>query len=195
MPDRSQGSGPPGRPSLLRTVVVLAVTTAAILGGVWVVNTQLLDDGVSEVTLTGDTSGPAPAVGEAAPVFTAVDVTGGTVDLAALRGRPVWLVFGATWCSNCRAEVADIEAVAAARGDGVTVVAVYVGESADTVADYAARLGLTYAQVADPATELGSAYKVMGIPSHVFIDAAGIIREVRVGGLSEAAAEGVLGSL
>jgi hypothetical protein len=49
--------------------------------------------------------------------------------------------------------------------------------------------------VADPATELGSAYKVMGIPSHVFIDAAGIIREVRVGGLSEAAAEGVLSSL
>jgi peroxiredoxin len=188
-------SEPAGRPSLLRTVLVLAATTAAILGGIWVVNTKLTDDGVSEVTLTGDTAGPAPAVGEAAPLFTAVDITGHTVDLAALQGEPVWLVFGATWCTNCRAETADIEAVASAFSGEVAVVGVYVGESADTVADYAARLGLTYTQVADPATELGSAYKVMGIPSHVFIDADGVIRDVRVGGLSEAAATGVVESL
>jgi peroxiredoxin len=167
--------------SRLGTVLVLALTTALILAGVWFVGG--FGSGTSEVELTG-TVGAAPKAGEAAPAFRAVDVNGAEVSLAGLAGRPVWLVFGATWCSNCRAETADVQAVQEALGGDVAIVAVYIGESQATVSDYAARLGLTYTQVADSATALGSAYSVMGVPAHFFLDSNGVISSITVGAIT-----------
>lgn len=185
------------RDSRLGTVLVLAVTTVAILVGVWLVQGGWKDaDGAtSAVDLTGDVAAAAPAVGAVAPDFAATATDGAAIRLSALQGKPVWLVFGATWCSNCRAEAADIEAVHQAFGDQVTVVTVYVGEAAATVTDYAARLGLTSAQIADESTALGSLYRVLGIPTHYFIAADGTVAAIRVGGLSQQAATDELNDL
>jgi peroxiredoxin len=178
---------PAHRPSRGRQALVLAVTTGLILAGIWLVKGGQGEGGVSAVELTGDVAAAAPAIGEAAPDFAATDVAGTPVRLSDLRGQKVWLVFGATWCSNCRAETADIEAVHEAAGD-VAVVAIYVGESSDTVTAYADRLALTYAQVADPSTDLGSLYRVLGLPTHYFIAPDGTVADIAIGGLSQQAA-------
>lgn len=61
---------------------------------------------------------------------------------------------------------------------------IYLSDSEGTVADYAERLNLTFPQVADPGSELGALYRVMGVPTHYFIDAAGDVVRIDVGTLS-----------
>lgn len=112
-----------------------------------------------------------------------------------LRGRPVWLIFAATWCTGCRTEMPDVRDAVTAYGDDVQVVVVYVGESASAVRSYSDRVGNRggdhggssgsgLAEVADQNQEISAAYGVMGVPSHFFIDGDGVVREVHVGLLS-----------
>jgi peroxiredoxin len=177
-------------------VLVIALTTVLVAGGVYLAQGRErggggaagASSGVSRVEITGGGTGPVPEVGEPAPGFAQVDTEGREVALDDLRGKPVWLVFGATWCGNCRAEMPDVAAVAAQLTDRAQVVAVYVGESADTVADYAERLGLDFPQIADAQTEIGGNYRVMGIPMHFFLDADGVITSIDVGPLSQSQA-------
>ncbi|MCL1897247.1 MAG: TlpA family protein disulfide reductase [Micrococcales bacterium] len=178
----------------LGTVVVLAVTTGLILGGLWFVRGRG-DDSFSQVTLTGDTSGAAPVVGQKAATFATTDMDGEAVDLADLLGQPVWLIFGATWCPTCRAESADIEAVHQTLGDKAQILAIYVDNDSETVRDYADRLGLTFRQVPDPNTSLGSLYRIMGVPMHFFIAPDGTIDQIKIGALSKQAALDTLTAL
>lgn len=64
------------------------------------------------------------------------------------------------------------------------VLGVYLSEPAEQARDFAGRLGLTYPQVADPQTKIASAYRVMGVPTHVFVDAEGVVRAIHVGVLT-----------
>ena len=175
------------RGSRFGSVIVLGITTLAVLLGVWLVmRPDASEDAaaaVSQVEVQGVAS--APRVGEVAPGFVATALDGSEVSLDALRGRPVWLVFVATWCSGCRAEMPDVQAAHEAGGpQGVQVVAVYVGEGPSVVGGYVDRLGLTFTQVPDPQTKLAAAYGVMGVPAHFFIDASGVVRHTWVGVLS-----------
>src|SRR5947208_2331544 len=55
---------------------------------------------------TGKGSSEKPRVGMPAPDFQLDDVnTGLPVSLSALRGRPVWINFWATWCPACEVEL------------------------------------------------------------------------------------------
>ncbi|MCL2455624.1 MAG: TlpA family protein disulfide reductase [Micrococcales bacterium] len=183
----------PRRPDVrVKEVVVIAVTTLVIVAGVFVVN-ALRDDGaraspsgsavpgVSQVEVTGSPVGAPPKVGAVAPDFTTFSTQGEVVILSEMRGTPVWLVFGATWCPNCRAEAPEVQAVQERYGDQVRIVGVYVGESLTTVDAYAERVGLTYVQVADRYTDIASAYRVMGLPTHVFVNPDGTVADITVG--------------
>ena len=64
------------------------------------------------------------------------------------------------------------------------VLAIFIREDTATVKDYGDRIGLTFPKVADPDTRIASAYRVFGIPAHFFIDASGILREIKTGGQS-----------
>jgi cytochrome c biogenesis protein CcmG, thiol:disulfide interchange protein DsbE len=126
-----------------------------------------------------------PAVGRTAPPLVARTISGETVDLRNLRGRPVWVTFGASWCPPCRAEAPDIaDLIAEHAGDRLAVVSIYLGEDADTVTGFTDRLGLDYPSVADPDRVLGALYGVRGLPSHFFIAPDGTISSVRISSLS-----------
>jgi thiol-disulfide isomerase/thioredoxin len=45
-------------------------------------------------------SGSAFRVGQPAPPLVVPQVGGGTIDLASLKGKPVWINFMATWCPS-----------------------------------------------------------------------------------------------
>ncbi len=47
--------------------------------------------------------------GTPAPDFTLTDINGHDVSLRDFRGRQVVLVFWASWCPDCRAEVPDLK--------------------------------------------------------------------------------------
>ena len=181
----------------VRNIVVIVVTTAVILAGLWLVKGGWHSGGSATPSATASVAPDqgAPAVGQPAPDFTATTVDGTAVTLSQLVGEPVWLMFGATWCADCRVEAPDVEAVAEEYAGRVQVVAVYVGETTSTVQPYAQRLGLTMPAVPDPDNALGDEYGVIGIPAHYFIDSAGVIKNIHVGAITQPSARSQLEAL
>lgn len=174
------------RESRLGTVLVLVVTAVVVSAGAYLVDRPSeAAPGTTAVALTGSGDGAPPKIGSPAQDFTATTVDGNQVSLSSYKGQAVWLTFGATWCAACVAEAPDVEAASKKfTPRGVVVLAIYISEDAATVKDYRDRVGLTYPHVADPDTRIASAYRVNGIPAHYFIDAAGVLRAMRTGGLS-----------
>lgn len=112
-------------------------------------------------------------------------IEGKEVSLSDFQGQPVWLTFGASWCAACKAESYDIQSTYAAhQAEGAVVLAVFISEDDATVRDYAARVGLTFPAIADPNTDIASAYRVLGVPAHFFIDSQGVVRSMSTGTLS-----------
>ncbi len=168
----------------LATLAVIVVTAVVIAIVAFLIDQPAAGSGITNVTLTGDTSGAPPKVGEVPPDFQATTVDGKTVRLSDLRGQPVWLTFGASWCGDCRAEAPDLQAAYAKyKGAGLVVLGVFIEEDASAVREYAGRVGFTFQMTADPQTAIASRYHILGIPTHYFIGRDGTIREVRLGGL------------
>src|SRR5665647_2652833 len=63
-----------------------------------------LPSGTTAVELSGPGGGAAPKIGSPAQDFTGTTVDGKEVSLSSLKGHPVWLTFGASWCAACVAE-------------------------------------------------------------------------------------------
>ncbi|MCL2470324.1 MAG: TlpA family protein disulfide reductase [Propionibacteriaceae bacterium] len=186
--------------SSIRNVLVIAVTTVVILAVVVLVqqpwkSSESDPSSITTVDVGSNSDHPAPAVGVEATDFTATTVTGDTVTLSELRGKPVWLVFGATWCTNCRSEAPDVQAVADAYAGKITVVTIYVGEASSTVKGYVDRLKLSGPQIADTSNAISSAYDILGIPAHFFIDSNGVIQQIAVGSLTKQSASDIVARL
>ena len=182
----------------LRTAVVMAIVAAGIVTTAVLVD-QPSDTEVTAVALSGDVSGPPPAVGALAPDFSVRTTEGETLTLSELRGRPVWLTFGASWCVDCRVEAPDLQTTYERyRDDGLVVLQVSVGEEDTAIREYAERVGQTFTFAADPQTTIASRYRVLGIPTHLFLDRDGTVHEIRIGGMPldqmTAAVEAILGS-
>jgi peroxiredoxin len=171
-------------PGRIATLAVLLVTGALVLGAAYLTNRGSGDAGLTAVNLTGTPNGPAPIIGQPAPNISATQADGSAIKLSDLKGSIVWLSFGASWCQPCRAENADVQATYEAfKAKGVVVVQVFMDEDAAAVTDYAGRVGLTYTKVPDPLGRLSTDYRILGIPTHFFIDRDGILRDIKVGTL------------
>lgn len=105
--------------------------------------------------------------------------------LADLRGRPVWLSFFATWCPPCQEEVPVLrDAWERYAPDGLHMVAVSVQETTPAdVQAWAETYDLGYPIGFDATSAVFRTYRGFGLPTHVFIDAQGIIQHVRYGPL------------
>lgn len=188
----------PGLASRGRLVngAIIALTGAVILSVAYLANRPADATGLTAVQLVGTPTGPAPIVGQTAPDFTAATVDGKPIRLSDLKGSPVWVSFGASWCQPCRAENPDIEAAYEAfKAKGVVVIQIYMTEDTSTVADYTTRVGLTYQRIPDPDSRLATEYRILGIPSHFFIGRDGVLRELKVGTLDRDSMNAILAEL
>jgi peroxiredoxin len=122
------------------------------------------------------------------------DLDGQPMRLADLRGRPVWLTFFATWCPPCQQETPVLrEAYEAHRDDGLELIAVSVQETTpDDVRAYAETYGLEFPIGFDATSAIFRTYQAYGLPTHLFIDRDGIIRDVWRGPLTTPQAEALL---
>ena len=174
------------RRNAFATLAILAITGATILAAAYISNPRLgesADGNFTPVSIDGVPVGAAPAVDSPTPDFIALLTDGSELRLSDLRGKPVWLTFGASWCQPCRAENPDIAATYAANLGKIAVVQVYMQEDAAAVKDYTERVGISYLTVPDPSQALSAQYRILGIPSHFFIDANGVLRQIKVGSL------------
>jgi peroxiredoxin len=173
-------------PGALRNIVATILVGVAIAGLVYFFNRPGTANSQS-VTLTAAAQGAAPRVGQPAPDFALEMLDGTTVRLSDFKGRPVWVNFWASWCPPCRAENPDIEAVYNAHKDtdGLVLLAPAIGEGKSSVQSYMDRADLNYPVGLDTSTQIAANYRVLGIPTHIFIDREGIVQEMRVGAMSE----------
>ena len=163
------------------------IVLVALLGGGWIVLSRETEATNQPIALT-----TAPYVGALAPDFTAQTRDGTTVtlsDFTANGGTPVVLNFWATWCPPCRVEMPHFEAAAELYGDDVAVLGVNQAESVETIATYAGDHGLTYPLLVDQEMTINHLYGILNLPTTIFIDANGIVREVLVGTMSRAVLE------
>ena len=169
----------------IQTIVVMSVVIVAVGALSWFISDGF-DDGVTSVSLTGSAGAEPPAVGKVPTAFTGLSYEGESISLADYAGKPLWLTFGASWCSDCRVEAADLqETYARYQPQGLNVLAVFINDPPADIAGFAKRAGLTFPIIADQSTKIGSAYRLMGIPTHVFIGRDGLIKEVLIGALSK----------
>jgi cytochrome c biogenesis protein CcmG/thiol:disulfide interchange protein DsbE len=133
-------------------------------------------------------------IGQAAPDFVGtgneqkpllVDLEGNPIRLDDFAGKPLWIVFWATWCIPCQQEAPDIRAsYHAHRGNDLVVLAIDVQEPAAAVREYALDHDLDYAIGLDTTGAVKDLYGAWGLPSHYFVDGNGVIRDRYFGQLT-----------
>lgn len=118
------------------------------------------------------------APGTAVPELTLNDIEGKPVSIRDFRGRKVVLLFWASWCPDCRAEVPQIKAMqATADPSKVAFVSVSFDRTFEAFKKYVAENYLGGVQLFDPAgkkeSSIGAAYHVKWIPSLYLLDEDG----------------------
>lgn len=138
-------------------------------------------------------AGAAFGVGEPAPSLSVAQLGGGTIDLAALRGKPVWVNFMATWCPSCRDELPLMNGYAARYADaGLVVVAVDVREDESTADAFAKVVGVTFPVGLDVDGKAQQAWGAWALPVHFWVDKDGVVRYGALGGIGpDVMAEGL----
>ncbi|MCY4193069.1 MAG: TlpA disulfide reductase family protein [bacterium] len=108
---------------------------------------------------------------------------GGTTTVGAFLDRPVVLNFFASWCTPCRAEMPALESIHQQRPD-VAVVGLAVNDTPARAQQIVAETEVTYATGVDPGSGIGNAYKIVGMPTTLFLAPDGEIVYRHTGGLT-----------
>jgi cytochrome c biogenesis protein CcmG, thiol:disulfide interchange protein DsbE len=123
-------------------------------------------------------------VGEAAPGLRLAQVGGGEIDLAALRGKPVWVNFMQTTCEPCLDEFPLMNGFAARYAEeDLVIVAVDIKEDEGAVAAFASRLGATFPLGLDADGAAQREWGAYGLPVHFWVDREGVVRDGALGGI------------
>jgi thiol-disulfide isomerase/thioredoxin len=130
------------------------------------------------------TTGANFHIGEPAPALRLPQVGGGTVDLAALRGRPVWVNFMRTDCPPCRDEFPLMNGFAARYAStNLLVVAVDIRESEAVADDFARSLDATFPVALDSDGAAQATWGAIVLPVHFWVDVEGVIQAGALGGI------------
>jgi cytochrome c biogenesis protein CcmG/thiol:disulfide interchange protein DsbE len=141
--------------------------------------------------------GPALAAGalhtgDTAPAFSLPGLGNGTVSLASLHGKPVYLTFFATWCGPCNDEAPSIVTLEKTyRPHGLVVVGVNEQESAAKAKSFVDKYHIPFTVVLDSG-KMGGDYGVIAMPVHVFIDRNGKVSTYRLGEMDPAEIEAAI---
>jgi thiol-disulfide isomerase/thioredoxin len=121
---------------------------------------------------------------------------GGSVELAALQGKAVFINYWAEWCAPCREEIPALNAFAAAHPDEVRILSVnFDGVTDALLAQQARGLGIEFATLLrDPRPALGAA-PPLGLPETLVLDRSGKLHRVLGGPQTRADLEAALAGL
>jgi peroxiredoxin len=124
-------------------------------------------------------------VGNVAPPFSRLDLSGSVVDLQHLRGRVVLLDFWATWCMPCRGEFPHLRHVAEVFTDRpFSLVSISLDEDVEKARRMIESERLVWTHICDGGweSELAKLYHVTAIPSTFLLDKEGRINARNVRG-------------
>jgi len=183
--------GPPRLPRAIAGLLIAIIALASLAALLWPSlpfndHARSGPTRVGVITATVEIPESAPVVGRLAPDFRWVDPDGATRTLGSLRGSPVVLNFWATWCVPCRTELPAMERVAADRRE-VTFLAIDLDEDGGKVRDFFDSLGIvTLRPLIDVNSTQAKRYAIVGVPTTVFIDPDGVIRQIIIDAMTDA---------
>lgn len=121
-----------------------------------------------------------PFYGNVAPDFRLKKLgTNDSLVLSSLKGKPVVIIFWATWCGPCRKEIPEIkELYLKYAPKGVVFLAIAVGwrQTEDDVARFQMKYEIPYQILWDRDNEVSEKYYVQGIPTNIILDQDGVVR-------------------
>lgn len=128
--------------------------------------------------------------GSRAPDIALRTLEGAPFRLSLLRGSPVVLTFWGTWCPPCREEFPALaDAHRKHQGAGLRVVAVNQRDQELATTDvqkFVQEFSVPFTVVLDPRGRSRREYRLVGLPTTVFIDSAGRIVHTISGPVSRA---------
>ena len=116
------------------------------------------------------------AAGQKAAGFKLTDLSGGSVSMADLRGKVIFLNIWATWCAPCREEMPSMEKLYENLRNNKDFVMLAVSQdtgSREEVSAYVKKHGYHFDVLLDPQNAVAEAYKVSGVPETFIIDRSG----------------------
>lgn len=185
-----------------RTNIIIALCIIfAIVGATWWMGKS---NGWADIGTGGTNAELLPKVGDEAPEFFTLSENGTPMQLSQYEGQPVWLNFWGSWCAPCRAEMPEfISAYNELSDEGIVVLAVSIGEAPEQAIRYRDLSGGSFPVYIDPSfissfvnadenPEIAARFESMrhdwqiyNYPTHVFIDADGIVRHVVLAQMTE----------
>ena len=131
----------------------------------------------------------AARVGAIAPNFTLTDLSGTALELKEIyRKNQLTLVnFWATWCPPCKREIPELVSFYRDyREQGLEILAVNAWDdsSLEQLRTFAEAAEMEFPILRDTKEEAVQKYGVRGVPTTIFIDGSGRIKEIYVGSLT-----------
>ena len=166
-------------------IIALAVILVAV--GLWhlaAVNNSK-QDAVAETGVT---------VGTKLTPFTLPDLEGKSIALGK-PGKVTVINFWATWCPPCRAEMPELDRFYQKYRQTVDFYAVNVQEPPGQVAEFLAKNQYSLPVITDKDGAVARMYRINAIPTTIVVDAHGVIRYRKSGGVTMAELEGVMKGL
>ena len=125
------------------------------------------------------------APGRPAPEIDLPRLGGGQIKLSTLRGHPVVVTFWGTWCPPCKVEFPELVAAHRKyREAGLEIIGVNQRDQEIRTTDVEAFVKdhkVEFIVAMDQRGKSRRSYRLIGLPTTVFIDAGGIIRQVTSG--------------
>ena len=121
-----------------------------------------------------------PLIGKAAPDAVLTDTQGKSASVMGTRqGKKAIVVFWATWCPHCYEDLGIInDNLTSIEQKGIKLILVDVGETQEDVKNYFNKRQMKLISFVDEDSTLQEPYHLIGVPTLIFIDEKGIIRNV-----------------
>jgi peroxiredoxin len=179
-----------------RWVWVIIIFGIITIGTGWILLSRV-QVGQPLITNSAEAPDPAPIAGHPAPDFELTTPAGETLRLSDYRGKPVIVNFWASWCAPCRAEFPEFQRAAVDNADSLAIIGVNSTstDQVDKIPAFLDEYGITFPIGLDTSGEVVKTYRVLGLPTTVFIDSNGIVNEVFTGPLNKAYIESKISDL